>query len=140
MTSTLPHSPGVIRLLGEIHPFYFLDSSGILAVNGFLALLRAQELTWTPNVECYVNNFSTGETHDLSITEATHDNRVQKLSAVVSRLRVRRPTTMEQVEAALKRFRELTSGHIRFTRRVQALFDVTLTMNSEGFGVEPEEL
>ena len=119
-----------------IHPFYFLESSGISAVNCFLALRRAQELTWAPNVECCVYNFSTGETHDLTITEATHNNRVQKFPAILPRLCVRRQTTVEQAEAVLKRFRELNSGHIGRTRRVQALFDVTFTMNSEGFGVE----
>ena len=42
--------PGVVRLPGEIHPFSLLESSRILAVNGFLALRRAQELTWVPKV------------------------------------------------------------------------------------------
>ena len=109
-------------------------------MNGFLAFRRAQELTWAPDVECCVYNFSTGETHDLTITEATHNNRVQQFPAVLPRLRVRRPTTMEQTETAMKRFRELTSGHIGRTRRVQALKDVTFTMNSEGFRVDSEEL
>ena len=109
-------------------------------MNGFLALRRAQELTWAPNVECCVYNFSTGETHDLTITEATHNNRVQKLPANLPGLRVRRPTTIEKAEAALKRFRELTSVHIGRTSRIQTLFDVTFTMNSEGFRVDSEEL
>ena len=39
---------GDVILLAEIHSFYFLESSGILEVNGFLALRRAQELTWAP--------------------------------------------------------------------------------------------
>ena len=43
---------------------------------------------------------------------------------------------MEQAEATLNRFRELTSRHIGRTRRVQALYNVTFTMNSEGFDVE----
>ena len=90
-------------------------------MNGFLKLRRAQKLTWAHNVECCVYNVSTGKTHDLTITEATHNNRVKQLPAVLPRLRVRRPTTMEQSEAALKRFRELTLGHIGRTRRVQAL-------------------
>ena len=76
----------------------------------------------------------------MTITEANHKNRVQQFPSVLPRLRVRRPTTMEQAEAALKRFRELTSGHIGRTRRVQAFHDVTFTMNSEGLGVHSEEL
>ena len=112
----------------------------MLAVKGFLALRCAQEMTWTPNVECCFCNFSTGETHYLTITEAAHNNRVQKFPAVVPRIFVQRPTTMEQAEAALKRFCELTSGYIGSNRPVQALYDVTFTMKSEGFGVESEEL
>ena len=98
-----------------MHPFYFLKTKEISALSGFFALRRAQELTWVLNVECCVYNFSTGETHDLTITEATHNNCVQKFPAVLTRLLVRRPATINKAKAALMRFRELT-WHIGNTR------------------------
>ena len=123
-----------------MHPFYFLKTKEISALSGFFALRRAQELRWVLNVECCVYNFSTGETHDLTITKATHNNRVHRFPAVLPRLYVRRPTTIEKVEADLKRFRKQPSAHIGRTHRVQALYNVTFTMHSEGFGVDLYEL
>ena len=127
---------GLIRLLSEVHPFFILDSSGMDPLLGFLALRRAQELAWTPDVECAAYNFDTGAPVDILERETTYGNRVHTWPEVRAAFRLAEPTTMEQADAAWKAFRELTSGHIGRTRRCQPSLEVTLTMNEENFGIE----
>ena len=130
----------VVEMLGEIHPFFFLQTSGLDPVRGFLALRRAQEYSWAPSVDCAGYDFATGEVLPLTETAAIYRGQAHNVDAVIPNCRVRNPTTLEQCEEAFQRFRSVTSGHTMMTRRAQPCLEATQVMNEEGFGIESAEV
>lgn len=133
-----PIPDGVLESLSVYHPFYFLESSGVDPIRGFLALRRAQEWAWGDAV-CAPYHFGSSLLDNLAAAEFTKDDETHRFPAVIPEPQGGGVTTLETAQAAWSRFRELTVGHAGRTQRVQLSEVVTAVLNAEGFGVESRD-
>ena len=146
----------VVQTLSEIHPFFFLESSGIDPARGFLALRRAQEFVWDDEACAAVGyNFQTGEplslpgeVFDNQVREPNHpgevrppprDVRTSTYEACTPTVAVSR-CTLRDCEVAWERFRTLSRGCAGSTGRVQLSRVITMVLNSENHGIETSAL
>ena len=146
----------VVQQLAEVHPFFFLESSGIDPVRGFLALRRAQEYAWE-DTKCaaVAYDFHTGEplplpreVFDNQTREGNHpgemrppprDLRTYTYEACTPLLVVSQ-SSLRDAEQAWERFKTLSRGCSGDTGRVQLSRVITMVMNSEGYGIETNSL
>ena len=133
---------GVARLFGDVHPFYFFESTQMDPVLCFLALRRALEYEWDSSSEACVYDFETGVATGMSAQSFRQKNRQGQWTTFnfPAFSPNSRPgislTTLAQAQEAYTRFRELTQGHSGNTWRKQPCPEVTAVLNSEGHGLE----
>jgi len=145
--------PRLVEEFSRVHPFFFLESSGVDPVRAFLALRRAQEYTWDDNSCAAVGyDFVTGELFPMPAE--SFDNQspmpnhpgetrrppqhlsVRTYERCVPTLAVSTQSTLRSCTEAWNRFKTLSRGCSGFTSRVQICREISYVLNEEGFGIE----